>query len=159
MLLQGSTPTPLRAIAVQTPRHMESSSQDLELRPASAFTESQLRELESLIANAVTQAVTTVLRTQAVTTALRFQDPGPEPIDEPTYEAVPTAICSKDPAPTAVPTDKSASAPACQRVLFTDKGYYDPRLDGKGDIFICGIYAWFRDLGPSKGQDLVQGVG
>ncbi|CAG8954492.1 hypothetical protein HYFRA_00004405 [Hymenoscyphus fraxineus] len=120
MLLQGSTPTPLRAIAVQTPRHMESSSQDLELRPASAFTESQLRELESLIVNTVTQAVTTALRiqavttalrTQAVTTVLRFQDPAPEPIDEPTYEAVPIAIYSKDPTPTAVPIDKSASTP------------------------------------------------
>ncbi|CAG8950208.1 hypothetical protein HYFRA_00008445 [Hymenoscyphus fraxineus] len=162
MLLQGSTPTPLRAIAVQTPRHMESSSQDLELRPASGFTDSQLRELESIIANAVTQAVTT---------ALWFQNPAPTPgqTDEPTYEAVftapthqavSTALYTKDPTPTPEPADKSASAPAHvqQRVLVTSLGYYNSRLDGKGDI-VKWRDVWSRDVALWKGQDSVEGIG
>ncbi|CAG8951035.1 hypothetical protein HYFRA_00006433 [Hymenoscyphus fraxineus] len=110
---ESPTPTPSRAISVQTPRHMVESSRELELRrtggpPASGFTDSQLRELESMIANAVTQAVTT---------ALRFKDPAPAPA----------------PAPTPTPTYE----PALQRVSVTDIGYFDPRLDesfGKGDI-------------------------
>ncbi|CAG8961032.1 hypothetical protein HYFRA_00002572 [Hymenoscyphus fraxineus] len=144
--LDSPTPTPSRAISVQTPRHME-SSRELELRrtdtPASAFTNSQLRELESMIANAVTQAVTTALRLK--------EPPAPAPAPEPTYE----------------PTYE----PALQRVSVTDIGYFDPRLDesfGKGDIVTCGKDVWFRDvflfterikdIALLKGQDSVQGI-
>ncbi|CAG8950508.1 hypothetical protein HYFRA_00007005 [Hymenoscyphus fraxineus] len=141
------TPTPSRAISVQTPRHME-ASRELELRratPASGFTDSQLRELESMIANAVTQAVTT---------ALRFKDPAPAPAPapEPTYE------------PTYEPAQQ-------QQIAVTDIGYFDPRLDesfGKGDIVTVGKDVWFRDvflfterikdIALLKGQNSVRGI-